>query len=351
MNVTTLLLLVAGLLAANAFFVGAEFALVSARRSQIEPRAAAGSRRARITLAAMERVSLMMAAAQLGITACTLALGAVGEPAMASLLEEPFGYLGIPEALLHPTAFVLAVLVIVTLHVVLGEMVPKNLTLAAPDRAALLLGPPMHALVRVFNPIIAVLNAIANAVLRVVGVRPRDDVASAYTREQVADLVAQSRREGLMDTEEHQLVTGTLHFAARTARDAAQDLHSLVTVPPDVTPAQVERLAHQSGQLRFPVRGPAGEPTGYLHLKDLLDADHEARERPVAADVIRALPTVGPDDPLRDVLTSLRGGSAHLARVVDEHGRAHGLISLDRVLLEVLPDPPAEPTRTGRPAG
>lgn len=348
MTAITALLLVAGLLAANAFFVGAEFALVSARRSQIEPQAAAGSRRARITLSAMERVSLMMAAAQLGITACTLALGAIGEPAVAHLLEGPFEYLGIPKTLLHPAAFVLAVLVIVTLHVVIGEMVPKNLTLAGPDRAALLLGPPMQGLVRLLKPVIGLLNAIANVVLRVVGVQPRDDVASAYTREQVADLVAQSRREGLMDSDEHQLVAGTLRFASRTAQDAAQSLHSVVTVPPDVTPAEVERLAHRSGQLRFPVHGPDGEPTGYLHLKDVLHTDRETRERPVAPHRIRALPAVGIDEPLSDVLTSLRRSSAHLARVVDERGRTHGIVFLDRVLLELVSNRPVT-ARATRP--
>ena len=159
------------LLGANAFFVGAEFALISARRATIEPRAAAGSRRARTTLAAMENVSLMMAGAQLGITICSLGLGAIGEPAVAHLIEAPFASAGVPGALLHPIAFTIALAIVVFAHVVIGEMVPKNIALAGPDRAALLLAPPLAFIVRVLKPVIAVLNAVANLSLRAVKVQ------------------------------------------------------------------------------------------------------------------------------------------------------------------------------------
>ncbi len=140
------------LLGANAFFVGAEFALVSARRTTIEPRAQAGSRAAKITLRAIENVSLMMAAAQLGITICSLGLGYLGEPAIAHLIEKPLATVGVSDALLHPIAFAIALSIVTFLHVVLGEMVPKNLALAGPDRAALVLGPPLAFVVRVMRP-------------------------------------------------------------------------------------------------------------------------------------------------------------------------------------------------------
>src|SRR5918994_1532622 len=131
------------LLALNAFFVGAEFALLSARRSQIEPYAQQGSRAARTTLRAMENISLVMAGAQLGITVCSLGLGAIGEPAVAHLLEPVFHAARMPDNLLHPVSFVVAMSVVVYLHVVLGEMVPKNIALAGADRAAMVLSPPM----------------------------------------------------------------------------------------------------------------------------------------------------------------------------------------------------------------
>ncbi len=220
MSDLTGVLIAIGLLAFNAFFVGAEFALISARRSQIEPRAQAGSRVARTTLHAMENVSLMMAGAQLGITICSVGLGAVGEPAVAHLIEPLFESAGVPEALLHPVAFVIALTVVVFLHVVLGEMVPKNIAIAGPERSALVLGPPMLFVVTLLRPIIVALNAIANATLRLLRVEPKDEISSAFTREEVAALVEESRGEGLIEADEYDRLAGRpgLHREGRSPR-------------------------------------------------------------------------------------------------------------------------------------
>src|SRR6201991_708083 len=164
------------LLLGNAFFVGAEFALVSARRTQIEPRADAGSRMARTTLRAMENMSLVIGVNQLGITVCSLVLGAVGEPAVAHVLEPAFEAVHVPDSLLHPISFVVGLAIVVYLHVVLGEMIPKNIALAGPDRAALVLGPPIWAIVTVLRPVVVLINAIAALVLRLFGVQLRDEV-------------------------------------------------------------------------------------------------------------------------------------------------------------------------------
>src|SRR5215207_6620921 len=276
------------LLAANAFFVGAEFALISARRSAIEPRAAGGGWAARRTLAAMERVSLMMAAAQLGITICSLGLGYLGEPAIAHTLEGPFEEVGVPEDLLHPIAFVIALSIIGYLHVVLGEMVPKNIALAGPDRSALLLAPPLTLIVRVLRPVIAVLNWIANVTLRLVGVEAKDEVTSAFTRDEVAGFVGESRREGLLDQHEGDLLEGALHFHEGTAASVLLPLDRLETVPPDVTPARLEAVAAHAGYSRFPVLRD-GELIGYLHLKDALEFEDRHRNRPIAPSWIRDL--------------------------------------------------------------
>ncbi|MBF6621351.1 MAG: DUF21 domain-containing protein, partial [Patulibacter sp.] len=190
MSDTVALLIGVVLLGLNAFFVGAEFALISARRSEIEPRAEEGSRAAKITLGAMEHVSLMMAGAQLGITICSVGLGYIAEPALAHLIEPLFEAIGIPSSLLHPVAFVIALSIVVYLHVVLGEMVPKNIALAGPERSALMLGPPLVMVVRILRPAIAGLNWVANVVLRGVGVEPKDEVTSAFTRDEVAGLLA-----------------------------------------------------------------------------------------------------------------------------------------------------------------
>ena len=324
------------LLLLNAFFVGAEFALISARRSTIEPRAIEGNWSAGITLKAMENVSLMMAGAQLGITICSLGLGALGEPAIAHLLEGPFEAIGVPEALLHPVAFAVALTIVVGLHVVIGEMVPKNIALATPERSALILTPALVLTVRLLRPFIAVANWIANCILRLLKVDPRDEVASTFTRDEVAGLVAESHREGLLDEDERELLTGALEFEQRTARSVLLPLQDVVTLPVHVTPRALELEAERTGFSRFPVRDADGVLSGYLHLKDVLQTDVEDLDQETASDLVRPLPSVAIDESLRDILATLQRTGAHLAIVTDGHGDVLGLVALEDVLEELV---------------
>ncbi len=336
MNVLLAVFLTVVLLLANAFFVGAEFALISARRSAVEPLAQAGSARAQTTLRAMEEVSLMLAGTQLGITICTLGLGSLGEPAVAHLLEGPLESAGMPEVLLHPIALAVAMTTVVFLHVVIGEMVPKNIALAGPDRSALLLVPPLVGVVRYLRPAIAGLNATANLSLRIVRVVPKDEVASAFTRDEVAGFVEESRREGLLDADQHGLLSGALHFDERSARSVLLPLDSLETVPVEVTPRGVEAVAARTGFSRFPVRAASGELTGYLHLKDVLETNPQKRSAPVPAKWVRPLARVGADDRLAAVLATMQRSGAHLARVTDREGRILGVVALEDVLEELV---------------
>jgi CBS domain containing-hemolysin-like protein len=316
------------LLLANAFFVGAEFALISARRSSIEPLAEAGSRRARTTLAAMERVSLMMAGAQLGITVCSLGLGAVGEPAVAHLLEPVFEALRVPGALVHPISFAIALAVVVALHVVIGEMVPKNLALAGPDRAALALTPPLAAVVRVLRPVIVVLNALANGVLRLLRVAPKDEVTSSFTRDEVAGLFDQSRAGGLLDKREHDLLTGVLTLEDRDTRSVLIPRAQLTTVRPDDGAPAVDR----TGFSRFPVVRD-GEFTGYVHVKDVLVADGEPDVR--VSDITRPLPRVPATGDLRTTLQTMQADGAQFAAVTQD-GAVLGVVALEDILEELV---------------
>lgn len=323
------------LLAANAFFVGAEFALISARRSVIEPRAGEGGRRARITLGAMENVSLMMAGAQLGITLCTLGLGALAEPALAGILEAPFHALGVPSGAVHPAALAIALLLVGGLHVILGEMVPKNLALAGPDRSALLLAPPLVLIVRILHPVIWLLNWVANTVIRLCGVEPRREVASAYTRDEVAALVEESRRKGMLDSHESSLLSGALSFEDRDVGTVLLEMDEVVTLPVTVTPAEVERTVARTGFSRFPIT-EHGQLTGFLHLKDALEVEDRHRNRPIARRWVHSLPTVRRADGLRGALETMQESGAHLARVIDPGGATVGVIALEDVLEELI---------------
>jgi len=324
------------LLLGNAFFVAAEFALVSARRTQIEPRAEAGSRMARTTLRAMENISLVIGVNQLGITVCSLVLGAVGEPAVSHVIEPVLHAAHVPASFLHPIAFVVGLAIVVYLHVVMGEMIPKNLALAGPDRAALALGPPIWFIVKLLRPVIVVINAVAAAVLRLAGVQLMNEVSSTYTREEVAALVEESRGEGLLEADEYDRLAGALGFTEKSVGSVLMPSDTLTTVRRGSTAADVEALCAATGFSRFPVAGEDGELLGYLHIKDVLESDESRRVRPIDDKWIRPFATVTLEDSLHDTLETLQRRGAHMTRVVDAEGATLGLATLEDVIEELV---------------
>ncbi|MCL1899925.1 MAG: hemolysin family protein, partial [Promicromonosporaceae bacterium] len=288
------------LLIGNAFFVGAEFSLISARRSAIEPLAASGNRRAGTVLWAMEHLSLMLATAQVGVTACSVGLGVVAEPAVVALLEGPLAYLRIPSGLVRPIALVVALAMVVLLHVVLGEMLPKNLVVATPESAAMWFTPPLVMVGRALRPLIASLNALANGFVRLTGVEPRDEVASAYTAAEVQSIMEYSEAAGTL-ADSHGLLGSAIEFSVRTAADVMTPVGEVVTVGLDVTPAEYERRVAKTGYSRFPVAAE-GDVLGYLHLKDVLYAAEDDRDRPIEAWRVRRLIAVKLSAEIEDVL-------------------------------------------------
>ncbi len=331
------LLLALLLLAGNAFFVGAEFAVISARRDQIEPRARAGSKRARLTLRSMEHVSLMLACTQLGITVCSLGLGGLGEPALSHLVEGPLAAAGAPSALTRPVGFVLALLVVTSLHMVLGEMVPKNVAIAGPGRAALLLTPPLYAISRAVRPVIAITNGMANLTLRLARVQPQDEVSSSFDADQVAGMVDQSRREGLLDDTEHDLLAGALTLPEERVAGVVIPIEDVVSAPAGASVTDLEQLCISTGFSRFPLAGPDRRFTGYVHVKDLLDVPLDQVADPVPQHEIRKLVTLACDRSLREALATMQASGAHLAMVMDgdpddRGSRPVGMAALEDVL-------------------
>ncbi|WP_226344424.1 hemolysin family protein [Agilicoccus flavus] len=324
------------LLLGNAFFVGAEFAVMAARRSQLEPLADAGSRRAQMCLQALEQVASLLACAQLGITVCSVLLGALAEDALHHLLAPLLAAIGLPDALGHAVALAIALLVVAYLHVVLGEMVPKNLAIAGPERSALLLGPPLLLVTRALRPLIRVMEWVAKSIVRAMGVEPKDEIASAFTAEEVREIVSESAREGLLEEEARGLTTRVLEFSDRVADDVAVGVDDLVVLDVGFTPADVERLVARHGFSRFPVRAASGELEGYLHLKDVLYADDVEHEEPVPRKRIRRLATVARSDEVEDVLATMQRSGAHLARVVERTGKVIGVVFLEDVLEELV---------------
>jgi CBS domain containing-hemolysin-like protein len=284
----------------------------------------------------MENMSLVIGVNQLGITVCSLVLGAVAEPTAARLLDPLLKVVHAPESVQHPIAFVVGLAVVVYLHVVLGEMIPKNIALAGPDRAALVLGTPIWAIVSVTRPVIVGVNALASQVLRLVGVGLMDEVSSTYTREEVAALVEESRGEGLLEDGEYDRLSGALGFTEKTVATVLMPPSTLQTVRRGSTGADVEALCAATGYSRFPVSGDEQELIGYLHIKDVLETDEERRNRPIEDKWIRPFAPVRADDLLHDTLEKLQRRGAHMARVVDADGGTLGVATLEDVIEELV---------------
>jgi CBS domain containing-hemolysin-like protein len=335
-NTGPALALAAILLIGNAYFVTSEFALMAARRTKVEPRAAEGSRMARTTLRAMEDLSQVIAAAQLGITVCSLGLGAVAEPAVSHLLRPLGADVGLPPGWIHPIAFIVAMAGVVYLHVVLGEMVPKNLALAGPERAAILLGPPMMALITLAKPIVLGLDAAANGFVRLLRIEPRSNVSSTFTLEEVEAMVDESRDEGLLDQGEYERLSGAIGFTSRTVADVLLPRDQIETVPRGARTSQVEAICASTGYSRFPVTADDGELIGYLHIKDVLQTDPHGRARVVDDKWIRPFANVRPEDTLTTALQTLQAKGSHMARVVAADGTVTGVATLEDVIEELV---------------
>ncbi len=324
------------LLVVNAFFVGAEFAVISARRSQIEPKAEAGSKAAKTTLWAMEHATLMLATSQLGITVCSLVILNVSEPAIHHLLEIPLGLTSLSAETIGIVAFVVALLLVTFLHVVFGEMVPKNISFSVPTRAALLLAPPLVLVARVFKPVIWTLNGIANSILRLFKVEPKDEATSAYTLDEVANIVEQSTRDGVL-TDTSGTLTAAFEFTAKTVADVEVPIESMVLLPSTATPADIQRAVAVHGYSRYILTDDDGAPTGYLHLKDVMDLTTPAAfSEAVPAKRIRKLASAFSGSELEDALAVMRRTGAHVARVFNAHGTTTGVLFLEDIIEELV---------------
>ena len=324
------------LLVINAFFVGAEFAVISARRSQIEPKAEAGSKAAKTTLWAMEHATLMLATSQLGITVCSLVILNVSEPAIHHLLEIPLGLTTLSAEAIGIIAFVAALLLVTFLHVVIGEMVPKNISFSVPTRAALILAPPLVLVARIVKPVIWSLNGVANSILRLFRVEPKEGATSAFTLDEVASIVEQSTRDGMLSD-----ASGTLgnafEFTSKMVSDVEVPIGAMVLLPQDSSPADIQRAVAKHGYSRYILVNSEGEPSGYLHLKDVMDlTTPEAFADAVPAKRIRTLASAFGGSELEDALAAMRRTGSHVARVFDAQGGTTGVLFLEDIIEELV---------------
>ncbi|WP_205620837.1 hemolysin family protein [Intrasporangium chromatireducens] len=326
----TALLVSIVLLVLNAFFVAAEFALVASRRHRLEDLAKDGSRSARAAVAGSRELSLMLAGAQLGITLCTLGLGALAKPAVADLIGSGLGAVRVPDEVATVIGVVLAVAVVVFLHMVVGEMAPKSWAIAHPERSALLLALPFRAFARLVRPVLTALNGMANASLRVVGVTPQPELAQAHGPRELQLLISSSREHGTLTEPEHRVLAGAIDLETRTLASIMVPLEEAVVVPAGATGAQAEEISHESGRSRLVVVR-AGTPVGLVHVRDVVRAPAHEPIDPV----VSPAELLSPDLTLLEALGRMRAARQQLV-LVGPPDRPVGLVSMEDVLERVI---------------
>lgn len=326
------------LVAANAFFVAAEFGLVAVRRTRIEELIAQGSRRAMATLKVLKELNLMLSGCQLGITFASLGLGAVGEPVIAGLFESAFEHLREPYDVIatHAVATTLAFSIITFLHVTLGELVPKALALARAEGVSLWVAAPMRWFTYAFRPLIWLFNESANLVLKMFGIEPNPELGEIHTPDEIAIIIEESRRGGTIMSGQSQILARTLEFPDKRAVEAMVPRVAAVAVSIDATMEEVLGRAEQTGYSRLPVwRERPDEFVGVVHLKDMLK---EVRKDPEAKvrSAMREAPVVPESLPLEKVLLQMRRERNHMAIVLDEFGSTAGILTLEDIIEELL---------------
>lgn len=315
------------LISLSAFFVAVEFALIAARRSRLED-AAATSAAARAALRSAGELSLLLAGAQLGITVCTLLLGAITKPAVHHAITPLIRDLGAPAWAADVGGFVLALLIVTFLHLVVGEMAPKSWAIAHPERSATLLALPMRGFMFVTRPLLRGLNAAANWCLRRVGVTPVDELADTQDPDTLRQLVEHSATVGTLDERYHANLTSALELEALTVGQLARRDMRYSEVPADATAAQIQATAKATGHLRLLVRDGTAT-VGVLHVRDSLSNTGTAR------DLMRPILAMPENTPVYEALRTMRETRNHLVVVDGPSGR--GLLTLTDLLYRLLP--------------
>ncbi|MFE3150093.1 hemolysin family protein [Streptomyces sp. NPDC059218] len=335
---TPLLLLSAAflLILANGFFVAAEFGLVTVERPDAERAAAEGDRRARTVVEALRELSFQLSGTQLGITITSLVVGMLAEPALAQLLDGPLTATGLPDGAVPGISVVIGMMVASAVQMVIGELVPKNWAVSRPLQVARFVAGPQHRFSAVFRPVISLLNTVANRLVRLLGVEPTDELASARTPGELVSLARHSAEAGTLEQDTADLFVRTLSLAGLTAQHVMTPRVKVSALQSSATAQDVLNLTRATGLSRFPVyRERIDEVVGMIHLKDALAVPAQDRLR-TPAGRIAVPPLLVPETlPVEQLLQRLRNEQP-IAVVVDEYGGTAGVVTLEDIIEELV---------------
>jgi CBS domain containing-hemolysin-like protein len=333
LNIFVVLLLVL----ANGFFVASEFALVGVRRSRIAALAEAGHRRAKLLLGLVDNLNAYISATQLGITLASLALGWIGEPAIAHLLETPLRG-RVSDTVLHTIAFAVAFSIITFLHIVLGELAPKTIALERAEKTALAIALPMQVFYKVFYYPIRLLDWAGTRTVRMLGLSPSSEHASIYTQKELQQLIDISRRSGHLQKDEQELINGVFEFSSAEVREAMVPRTAVHALPLTATLADSKAAFRRLGYSRLPVyRERLDDVVGILFRRDLEPYLEEPQQTRFELESLLHAPKFIPATaPLGAALKHMQSSHEHLSIVVDEHGGMEGIITLEDLLEEIV---------------
>jgi CBS domain containing-hemolysin-like protein len=331
-------ILVAGFLVIiNGFFVAVEFAFTASRKQALEEQADGGSRLARMALASMNELPVTFAGAQLGVAGASLVLGFVMEPAIGGLFEDLLHGLRLPSGAVVGVGVFLSLLVTAFIHNVFGEMAPKNATITAPEKAAIILAGPFRVYVTVLRPIIASLTWVAVGIIRLFGVTPRQSVESTHSAADLASLVKTTRASGVIGDSPSRLLAAAISFRDASVAEVMAPRPDLVALPRTATPSDFERLVVETGHSRIPVFGEnLDDVRGFVHAKDLLTIPESEQNKPIGPEYLRRAPLIPETTSISPVMEMMRESRTHIAIAVDEHGSTAGLVTLEDIAEELV---------------
>ncbi len=320
----------------NGFFVAVEFAYTASKRAPLEEMSANGSRLARWAIRSMDELPVTFAGAQLGVAAMSLGLGFVIEESLESAFHDLFERF-LPKGSVTAVSLIVALLIVSFVHNVFGEMAPKNATISAPEKAALLLAAPFRAYVTLFRPIILALSGTAGGVLRLFGVRTKSSVETIHSAEDIAALVQTIGAGQIIDPGSSQLLSSALSFQETSVSEVMVPRPDLVALPVSDSAGTFEAKMVATGHSRIPTYGDSlDDIRGFVHAKDLIAVPSDRIDEPMGEDLIRNVPVVPESTSVAPVMEMMRSEGVHMAIAIDEHGSVAGLVTLEDIAEEIV---------------
>ncbi|VYS86453.1 Magnesium and cobalt efflux protein CorC [Campylobacter ureolyticus] len=319
----------------NAFFVLSEFAIVKIRKSKLEELSKDGVKNAKMAYEITNSLDSYLSATQLGITISSLALGWIGEPAVAMLIEKPINSIFEANAtVIHSISFIISFTFITLLHVVLGELVPKSVAIATPETSVLFVAKPLHAFWVIFKPFIAVFDFLAGGILKLIGIRPAGESEIAHSEEEIKIIVAESLKGGVLDSIETQIIKNAVDFSDTVAKEIMTPRKQMVCLNAQKSYEENYKKVIDSKYTRFPyIDGSKDSVLGMIHIRDILQSDKKDFNK-----IVRKILIVPENSSIASILSMMNKERISAALVIDEYGGTSGLITMEDIIEEVLGD-------------